>query len=193
MTLADMFEPYIGVTEWNGIVRTIQEWYYGGLVKASWCATSVSYFANQMGILMQLGGKNENVNQMRLSCAGSGYGTYFDNPPSQLRRGDILFWLWSGSVMSNSSNKHVGVCYDDTTDTIIPCIGGNQSDMICVQNYRRSALYAVFRPTYEDVGPIEPNPDPTPPEDPDNPDTPDPVYHWFLWALLGHYTNNIKR
>ena len=48
-TITDAFEPYIGTVEYNGIVKTIQEWFYGDLVKASWCATSCSFFADQVG------------------------------------------------------------------------------------------------------------------------------------------------
>jgi len=47
--------------------------------------------------------------------------------------------------MSVSSNKHVGVCYEDTTLDLIKTIGGNQSDSICIKNYKKSDIYAVYR------------------------------------------------
>lgn len=68
LTLADIISNYIGTKEYDGIVATIQKWYYGELVKTSWCATAISYFSNQIGVLEQIGGKNENVYNMMLSC-----------------------------------------------------------------------------------------------------------------------------
>lgn len=153
-TLADAFAEHLGVVEYNGIVATIQMWYYGSVVKASWCATSVSYFSNQLGILAQIGGKNENVNRMRLACLKA-------NPDRcvtdrsilkssfAIVRGDILFWLWEGDTMSDGSNKHVGVANEESVNSrTVACIGGNQSDMIKVAIYDRKSLYMVFRPDY---------------------------------------------
>lgn len=152
-TLADYFDMHKGVTEYNGIVADIQKWYYGSLVKDSWCATSISYFANQMGILSDIGGKNENVFHMCNACRDKGGGVFFDKNslPFTVKRGDILFYLWKGSVMGVTSSKHVGICHQDcalTTGGMVPTIGGNQSDSICVRNYDNKFLYAVYRPAY---------------------------------------------
>jgi len=51
------------------------------MVYASWCCTSLSYFANQLGILNKIGGRNENVYAMMLACdvsAKAGKGTFYD-------------------------------------------------------------------------------------------------------------------
>lgn len=134
-----------GTAEYNGIVATIQKWYYGSLVKASWCATCISYLLNQAGISSH---KQENVYRLMLSLQSDHYnGTFYDkkNLPSMIKRGDILFWLWSGDTMTATSSKHVGMAeYDSNKDTVF-CIGGNQKDKICTLEYERKYLYAVYR------------------------------------------------
>lgn len=154
ITLADLFAEHRGETEYNGIVKTIQEWYYGSLVKAAWCATALSYFADKLGILDQLGGKNENVKRMMDACQSASLktkkGTFYTRLkiPNKILKGDILFWNWDGGIMTTSSNKHVGVAeYSSSNDTIF-CIGGNQKDKICTLEYDKASLYAVFRPDY---------------------------------------------
>lgn len=148
--LAAEFAKYRGTKEYEGIVADIQKWYYGSLVKASWCATSLSYFANILGCLDRIGGKAENVNQMRLNCkkaASEGKGQYFEGKdiPIKIQKNDILFWLWKGGEMKNDSSKHVGVAEFDSSNEIIYCIGGNQADQVCTKAYDRSFLYAIYR------------------------------------------------
>lgn len=150
--LYKLFKQFEGTKEYDGIVAQIQKWYYGSLVKASWCATAVSYFMDQLGIPV----KAENVNVMREKCyrlAESGIGKYWSRTtsglPDTIKKGDILFWLWSGDRMSNTSSKHVGVCTADNVaiqSAVVPCIGGNQDNKICVKNYDTRKLYAVYRP-----------------------------------------------
>lgn len=148
--LYKLFRQFEGTKEYDGIVAQIQKWYYGSLVKASWCATAVSYFASQLGIPI----KAENVNVLKTACdilAKGGIGKYYDRTaglPEVIHKGDILFWLWSGDIMTNTSSKHVGVCAADTSiqSAVVPCIGGNQDNSICVKNYDTRKLYAVYRP-----------------------------------------------
>ena len=59
-TVTDLFEKHLGVREYNGIVATMLKWYYGELRKVAWCAVSMSYMMNQLGLLDQIGGKNQN-------------------------------------------------------------------------------------------------------------------------------------
>lgn len=147
--LHQRYMAMFGAYEWDKNVEKIQKWYYNKLVKASWCATSLCYFAAQVGLKL---GKYENVNALRLSCksaAKKGYGKYFDKAsiPSDLRKGDILFWLWEGDTMVATSSKHVGILDSDQyAGAYIPCLGGNQSHMIRVTKYPREKLYAVYRP-----------------------------------------------
>lgn len=149
--LYKLFKQFEGTKEYDGIVAQIQKWYYGSLVKASWCATAVSYFASQLGIPI----KAENVNVLKTACdilAKGGIGKYYERRtsglPTTIHKGDILFWLWSGDIMTNTSSKHVGVCAADTSiqSAVVPCIGGNQDNSICVKNYDTRKLYAVYRP-----------------------------------------------
>ena len=142
------FELNYGVKEYNGIVADIQKWYYGSLVKASWCATSLSYFAQKCGLKL----KAENVKTLLDQCkilsdTGTGRLYKYGEIPDKIESGDILFWLWGGAsgTMTTGSSKHVGVAAKDTTGSLIPCIGGNQSDSICEHNYERRNLYAVYR------------------------------------------------
>lgn len=149
--LYKLFKQFEGTKEYDGIVAQIQKWYYGSLVKASWCATAVSYFASQLGIPI----KAENVNVLKTACdilAKGGIGKYYERRtsglPTTIHKGDILFWLWSGDIMTNTSSKHVGVCAADTSiqSAVVSCIGGNQDNSICVKNYDTRKLYAVYRP-----------------------------------------------
>lgn len=149
-TLADAMKPYRGVIEYNGIVEDIQKWYYGSLIKSSWCATGISYFADQLGILEQFGGKNENVRLMMDACSKSVKGKFFDNKniPKLIKKGDVLFMLWSGAVMNTTSSKHVTVAEYDSDSSTIFCIGCNQKDKICTLEYERKNVYGLFRPEY---------------------------------------------
>lgn len=150
--LYKLFKQFEGTEEYVGVVAQIQHWYYGCLVKASWCATAVSYFLNQLNIAV----KSENVNDLRIKCKNQALihkkGKYYDHTgnglPDTLKRGDVLFWLWSGDQMTNTASKHVGVCAADTSilSAVVPCIGGNQDNKICTKNYDTYKLYAVYRP-----------------------------------------------
>lgn len=148
-TIFEGFDANRNVIEYNGIVGTIQKWYYGSIVKSAWCATSMSYFANRAGCLDRIGGKNDNVNQMRLACkkaAEQGLGTYYSREqlPKTIPQYAILFWLWSGEVMTDASSKHVGLSEYASSGDMIYCIGGNQSDKICTKAYDRKYLHAVY-------------------------------------------------
>lgn len=156
-TVTDMFEPYIGTKEYNGIVKTIQEWFYGDLVKASWCATSMSYMLNQLGLLSKIGKKQENVYQMMKMCEKSGAGTFYyrSNIPSGyvIKRGTIVFMLNSDPPMTETSSKHVTSMYEDTVwkgSGNWKGLGGNQSDMIRVSQYVQAKIYAIYIPPYEE-------------------------------------------
>ena len=145
--IASGFEVNEGVKEYEGIVATIQRWFYGNMVKASWCATSMSYMMQAAGLR---GVREENVNLLRIACkakAIAGEGKFYDRSklPLMIRRGDVCFWLFDGSTMTNTSKKHVNVCTADTDSQTIQCIGGNQDNKICVKPYKRSQLYAVYR------------------------------------------------
>lgn len=135
-----------GTVEYNGIIKDIQEWYYGSLVKAAWCATALSYFANQVGL--DIGGKAENVytmlQQIKKSSEGKVYEGY-SNIPDRIEKGDILFWCWDGGTMNSGSSKHVGIAEYGSSSNTIYCIGGNQSDKICTKEYEKKYLYAIFR------------------------------------------------
>lgn len=158
MTLTDWFDKYKGVKEYNGIVAIIQQWYYGSLVKDSWCATSVSYAAHCLGLLSQIGGKNENVYYMMKACQehwkDTGEGLFLTKkqlPGARLRRGTIVFMLNSGTVMNAGSNKHVTTSYKDFAyrgDGTFEALGGNQSDGIILKAYSQSKIYAVYYPMY---------------------------------------------
>lgn len=148
MTLIEAFEKYIGTREYNGIVATIQTWYYGYVSRTAWCATSMSYMANECGILDQLGGKNEGVWEMYNACkAKHGKGKFYDyaNLPDRIPKGAVCFFLRNGA-------SHVTLAYADTNlDKLkyIACLGGNQNDSICVKSYHMGCLQAVFVPEYK--------------------------------------------
>lgn len=160
-TISDAFKPYIGTIEYNGIVAKIQRWFYGDLVKASWCATSVSYFANEVGVLDQLGGKNENVYQMMMAAKkqweNTGIGNFkfrADIPIGYvIKAGTVLFLLKSSPPMTTTSSKHVTTAVEDflfNGSGYCKCLGGNQSDSIRISQYSQKTIYAIFEPDYGD-------------------------------------------
>lgn len=147
-TIVDEFMKYIGVHEYDGIVGTIQRWYYGTLVRDAWCATSTSYFANVAGVLDQLGGKQESVYMMMNNCRAlhKTDGRFWDYPniPSKLKKHDVIFFQRAGI-------SHVAHLWKDETYTgsgTISVLGGNQSDMICKKEYKQMGIQAVYRPYY---------------------------------------------
>ena len=147
MNLIEAFTPYIGTREYDGIVAVIQNWFYGKMVKAAWCATSMSYFANKCGILDQLGGKNQGVWEMYNACkvAHKG-GTFYDYGflPEKIPEGAVCFFLRNGA-------SHVTVCADTRTynpTNYLICLGGNQNDAIQSKAYKMANLQAIFIPDY---------------------------------------------
>lgn len=162
-TITDLFEQYIGTHEYHGVVAEIQTWYYGFVYKGAWCASSASFFCNQLGILDQIGGKNENVYEMmeaaRKASAKSGKGKFFykkDIPGDfVIPRGTLIFNLNSGTVMTPTSSKHVTTAYTDfayNTANTFKGLGGNQSDEIRISEYPQTRIYAIFIPDYPDDG-----------------------------------------
>lgn len=130
-----------GDKEYEGFVKTIQTWYYGSLVKASWCATTVSYLLAQVG-LSDI--KAENVKTLLDKVVASKKFELLDRS-CDVKRGDILFWLWSGNVMTTTSSKHVGIAEFDSVRNKIYCLGGNQKDKICTLGYDRKYLFCIAR------------------------------------------------
>ena len=145
----DGFDANRNVKEYDGIVGDIQKWFYGSLVKDSWCATSMCYFANKAGCLDAIGGKHDNVYDLMNACMvadAKGYGKFYDKAhlPHRIPQYAILFWLWSGTTMTAGSRKHVGMAEFASSGDTIFCIGGNQSDKICTKAYSRDNLYAIY-------------------------------------------------
>lgn len=152
-TIATELAKYRGSMEYEGIVAVIQEWYYGHIERSAWCATTVSYFANQLGILDQLGGKSNNVYDMLLKCQRVSPKQFYPKHdiPNEILKDDILFMMWDKGEMTHNSNKHVCVAeYASKGDTFFG-IGGNQKDKICTLKYERDNIYALFRPNYGKV------------------------------------------
>lgn len=147
-TIVNEFEKYIGTREYDGIVETIQRWYYGTLVKDAWCATSTSYFANVAGIIDQIGGKHEGVSEMMDATRAlhKTDGRFFEYPhiPRDLKKNDIIFFKRNGA-------SHVAHLWRDESYLgvgTINVLGGNQSDMICKKDYPQANIQAVYRPKY---------------------------------------------
>ena len=144
-TLADFMERYEGTHEYNGIVAECQKWYYGSLVKASWCATWVSYSLAQMGLLAStMGSKHENVYNMYLELSKRSMGVSV----AEIKRGDIIILKFEQDFSWNTK-KHVTVAAEDYNESgLLTCIGGNQDDSICTKVYSAGDIVAAFRPAY---------------------------------------------
>lgn len=147
LNIVDFLTRYKGAKEYDGVVATIQKWYYGSLVKAPWCATCMSWVFNQLGIPVD---KAENVYTLMRNCqyaATQGHGTFYGRSElPELEKGDVCFLLFTGTTMTTTSKKHVTAFIARPSAERIRCIGGNQSDKIQVTDYASSTLYAVYRP-----------------------------------------------
>lgn len=145
--MVEQLEKWKGAKEWDGIVAGIQTWFYGYISKTSWCSTTISFLLTAVGIPV----KRENVKALYLFGKNSNIGRFFthndikNGMPGTIKRGDILFFLWEGDKMETTSKKHVTMCEEDTEGDMILCIGGNQSDGINPERYKRSKLYGVWR------------------------------------------------
>lgn len=141
--MVEQLEKWEGAHEWDGIVSGIQTWFYGGMSKTSWCATTMSYLLTAVGIPA----RRENVKGLYDFAKKSGVGRFYNKNelPKTIKRGDILFFLWTGDTMTETSSKHVTMCEQDTDGEMILCIGGNQSDGINPDRYDRKYLYGVWR------------------------------------------------
>lgn len=157
--IIDLFEKYIGTVEYEGIVETIQRWYWGSFVKEAWCATSESYFAKEAGILDKLGGKNCGVYEMGEACKKlhQNDGTFFEYPnlPETIKKHDIIFLERKGA--SHVTNAYETKKYVDSTASI-KCLGGNQNDSICVKSYAMNKILYIYRPYDDEVWPSSSRP-----------------------------------
>lgn len=150
LTLADVFEHYQGEKEYTGIVEVIQRWYYGSLVKDSWCATALSWALAQMGLREKcLGKKQENVYNMYIAFLNKlDDGTITQPSLANIKRGDIVIFKWEPHF-TISSKKHVSVFTGfKPSSTTIECIGGNQDNGIIPKAYLMNDVVTIFRPDY---------------------------------------------
>lgn len=159
-TITDMFAPYIGTREYNGIVRNMITWYYGRFAQVAWCAISCSYMADQLGILDQLGGKSDNVYELMTKTeaahkkSSKGVFLYRDKIKKGMiiPRGTILFILKDDPPMKHNSKKHVTTVAKDFEykgSGWVETLGGNQDDYIKLKNYSQRYIYAIYMPEYE--------------------------------------------
>lgn len=140
-TIADEMMKHEGAKEYEGIVATIQKWYYGSIVKQPWCATCISYFADICGVSKQIG-KHENVDRMKdylnkqdkIKMSKAYGGDYIP------KKGDIIFF---SSNHTYDDCTHVGAVISVTNNNVT-WIGGNTSDKIMVKtNNMKSDKYVV--------------------------------------------------
>lgn len=160
-TITDVFNDHLGAKEWDSFVRKMLKWYYGQVQKVAWCAVSCSYMANELGILDQLGGKQQNVYMLMKNTeaaqkkTGKGEFAYATNLKigDKIKKGTIIFMLRDGDTpMTVTSKKHVTTANEDFVylkKGYFKALGGNQADEICVKQYPQSTIYAVFYPEYE--------------------------------------------
>lgn len=160
-TVTDLFEEHLGVKEYNGIVRTMIEWYYNGsFAKVAWCAISMSYMLNKLGLLSKIGEKQENCYYLlkefeKADKKGVGKLYMKDKIPKNytVKRGTIVLILKSDPPMVYNSKKHVTSAYQDfkyTGSGYFNSLGGNQSDYIKLSQYPQKQIYAIYEPPYEE-------------------------------------------
>lgn len=149
-TVTDVFKHYEGTREYDGIVAVIQKWYYGDLVKESWCATSMCWALAQLGLrAYTIGGKYENVYYLNEALKnGVSQGQCQSVSIYDMEYGDIVI-LNFDNTFSVTSNKHVTSYVREDNDKWFYGLGGNQSDGIFEGRYSRGHIVAVYRPYYD--------------------------------------------
>lgn len=160
-TVTDLFQEHLGAHEYDSFVSKMIKWYYdGGFAKVAWCAISMSYMMNQLGLLDQIGGKNQNCYRMLTSTekavtkTGKGKLLFRKDISNGyvIKRGTIIFILKSAAPMTEMSEKHVTSAYENFVyngSGYFDALGGNQSDYIRVTKYAQKNIYAIFEPDYE--------------------------------------------
>lgn len=144
-TLLDVMEPYLGSTEYNGVVGYCQKWYYGTVVEYPWCATWISWCLAQLGLLNRtLNSKYENVFYMEDGIIQKG--TAKKVKIIDMAPGDIVFLNFS-EIWSPTASKHVTVCKEFNGATFIGR-GGNQDNKVCDKTYSSLYIRGVYRPDY---------------------------------------------
>lgn len=158
-TVTDLFQEHLGAHEYDSFVSKMIKWYYGYDAKVAWCAISMSYMMNQLGLLDQIGGKNQNVYRMLVSTAvankktGKGKLLYRKDLKSGdvIKRGTVIFLMKDEGEMKATSSKHVTTAYDDFVYNgtgWFDSLGGNQDNYIKVKKYPQKHIYAIFAPQY---------------------------------------------
>lgn len=149
-TLLDVFEPFLGTKEYNGVIATIQKWYYGSVVKDSWCATSLSWAMGRLGLMMYcLGGKYENVYNLNLAIQSEGKCKQIDFNNEYMLPGDIVILCYSDAFTWTSQN-HVTVFRTYSDKPYFIGRGGNQNNSICDKHFDKSNIIYVWRPPYNE-------------------------------------------
>lgn len=145
--MLEVLKQWWGAKEWDGIVSGIQKWFYGYVSKTSWCATTISYLLEAVGIHI----KDENVYNLMKKAEKSNIGQFYTRNDintgfcKTIQEGDILFFLWTGDSMNSTSKKHVTMCAQTTDGEKIKCLGGNQNDGVSYAAYNKNKLFAVWR------------------------------------------------
>lgn len=150
ITLADVFLKYEGTKEYDGVVSIIQNWFYGDLIKAPWCATSICWGLAQLGLFDYTVHKRKTDNVYLLH--NSLYTAFEEKKIDMvhdgegLRRGDIIILNFS-KLFATTSSKHVTVFLEDDVENI-KCIGGNQNNGFFTKSYKKEFIKYVYRPHY---------------------------------------------
>ena len=163
-TITDKFEEHLGAKQWDTFVRDMVHWYYGRFAEVAWCAISASYMMNELGLLSQIGGKEQNTYRMMTNaekaCKNTGKGVFHYakdlKKGTTIKKGTIIFMLRSDPPMTVGSKKHVTTAYTDFVykgSGTFPALGGNQSGAIMVKNYNQSTIYGMFYPDYSEDKP----------------------------------------
>lgn len=146
LTVVDVFRRYQGTKEYYGIVAKIQKWFYGSVVQAPWCATSMSWALAQLGLMKKtIGTKQENVYLFEKALIANKCQKV--ESPDDLKAGDLVLLNFSVN-WGVSANKHITAYTGSRNGDMIDCIGGNQSDQIKVTAYNVSNIRSMWRPAY---------------------------------------------
>lgn len=148
LTLADVFLKYEGTQEYNGIVKTIQTWFYGHEVKDAWCCTALEWGLAQLGLFQYTLNrkKEDNVYDLYLLLENAVENEKIDKVYSP-QKGDIVVLCWN-KEFNRESHKHITAVLSESAWGI-ECIGGNQNNGFNREVYSPDAVISYYRPHYD--------------------------------------------
>ena len=121
---------------------TIMDWAkeVGGNVANVYLADSIPWCGLFMAVVAKRAGKLFNFNPL-WALSWAGFGEHIENP----ELGDVL--VFTRTTPDGKLAGHVALYVGEDAEHY-HCLGGNQTDKVCIQRKKKTRLYKAVRPQY---------------------------------------------